>query len=252
MPSHPSLAKIYWRLHNFLYPELKNSQHIYFATLKDSLTSETRWLDVGCGHQIVPVFTKVDEQSIVRGVRFAAGIDCDVPSLVRHVSLRHRVASDLGKLPFVNGAFSLITANMVMEHVDTPHAALREAWRVLRPGGVFLVHTPNFLNYMSLISWLLPQPVKNVIAGFLGDRKEEDIYPTRYRFNTPSTIRQEAVNSGFEIIDLRLVNTSPLTKSLGPLAIFELMLLRLLTIHPLRKLQCDMIVTLRKPPQSNK
>jgi 2-polyprenyl-3-methyl-5-hydroxy-6-metoxy-1,4-benzoquinol methylase len=45
--------------------------------------------------------------------------------------------------PFEDESFDLVTSIEVIEHLRNPHAMIREAFRVLRVGGVFLVGTPN-------------------------------------------------------------------------------------------------------------
>ena len=46
------------------------------------------------------------------------------------------------RLPFADAAFDLVTMFDVLEHLEEPQAAAREAWRVLKPGGALLVHVP--------------------------------------------------------------------------------------------------------------
>jgi SAM-dependent methyltransferase len=50
-------------------------------------------------------------------------------------------------MPFANGAFDLVTAFEVIEHLADWRELLSEARRVLAPGGLFLVSTPNRLYY---------------------------------------------------------------------------------------------------------
>lgn len=50
-------------------------------------------------------------------------------------------------LPFGGGAFDLVTAFEVIEHLPDWEQLVREARRVLRPHGLFLVSTPNTLYY---------------------------------------------------------------------------------------------------------
>ncbi|HHT9138014.1 MAG TPA: class I SAM-dependent methyltransferase [Candidatus Wunengus sp. YC60] len=46
------------------------------------------------------------------------------------------------KLPFKNGSFGIIVASEVMEHLKNPEALCKEAFRILRENGVFVVSVP--------------------------------------------------------------------------------------------------------------
>jgi SAM-dependent methyltransferase len=54
--------------------------------------------------------------------------------------------ADAARLPFADGAFSLVAAHAMLEHVPDPRAVLAEMARVLRPGGVLCVVGPNLLS----------------------------------------------------------------------------------------------------------
>lgn len=55
------------------------------------------------------------------------------------------VVADLANgLPFVDETFEAVFANQVLEHVRDLVALVREVHRVLKPGGVFVVHVPYF------------------------------------------------------------------------------------------------------------
>lgn len=43
--------------------------------------------------------------------------------------------------------FDLILANQVWEHIDRPHAATRNVYRMLRPGGWFWIAVPFFIPF---------------------------------------------------------------------------------------------------------
>lgn len=48
-----------------------------------------------------------------------------------------------GPLPFDDGTFDVALSFQVIEHVEDETSYLREAWRVLKPGGTFVVITPD-------------------------------------------------------------------------------------------------------------
>ena len=57
-----------------------------------------------------------------------------------------RVLGDAGRLPFVDGSFDAVAALWMLYHLDRPGRALREAHRVLRPGGTFVACTASRTN----------------------------------------------------------------------------------------------------------
>ncbi len=63
--------------------------------------------------------------------------------LARGVGADLRPRADAARLPARDGAFDLYVSFETLEHVDDDRSLLREAKRVLAPGGVFLCSTPN-------------------------------------------------------------------------------------------------------------
>jgi SAM-dependent methyltransferase len=90
----------------------------------------------------------------------------------RKVSRPGWVAADLVRdLPFRSESFDLVLLLEVIEHLpDIPHS-LREIARVLKPGGIAIVTTPNRLNVVSRVHYLL--------TGFYRGRRAP--LPHRYR-----------------------------------------------------------------------
>jgi SAM-dependent methyltransferase len=238
--------QFYWKMQKRIVPGLRNSQYLYYDILRGLLQRNTRWLEVGCGHQFFPSWMKVDERQLVQGVALAAGIDPDFASLKQHKTLSLGVLADVRKTPFRDAAFNLVTANMVVEHLADPRLALAEIHRILEPGGLFVFHTPNYWNVAVFVADKVPQTLKNRIVEFLENRKEEDIYPTHYRINTLPDVQRLAAASGFEVAQLRLTNSSAETVMLGPVVVLELLYMRLLELSGLARFRSNIVTVLRK------
>ena len=50
---------------------------------------------------------------------------------------------ELSQAGFPDGTFDLVSAHHVIEHMADPAALVREAFRILKPGGMLLLRTPN-------------------------------------------------------------------------------------------------------------
>lgn len=80
-----------------------------------------------------------------------------------------KVNIDQAPLPYPEASFDVVTCSEVVEHVENPRRLMREAWRVLKPGGVLVMTTPNVLNALSRVRYLVsgfanlfgPLPAKN-------------------------------------------------------------------------------------------
>ena len=81
------------------------------------------------------------------------------------------VKGDATEMPFANAQFSSTVCFTMLHHVHTPalqDQLLREVWRVLRPGGVF-VGTDSlqslFMRLIHIRDTLVP-----IVPGTFGDR----------------------------------------------------------------------------------
>jgi 2-polyprenyl-3-methyl-5-hydroxy-6-metoxy-1,4-benzoquinol methylase len=73
------------------------------------------------------------------------------------------IEQDLNEpLPNHDGSFDVVIAAEVIEHLENPRFTLRELFRLLRPGGIVIVSTPNNESWRSLVALL----VRGHYAGF--------------------------------------------------------------------------------------
>jgi ubiquinone/menaquinone biosynthesis C-methylase UbiE len=220
---------------------------LYEDTLKAVVPEGGSWLDLGCGHQILPSWRESEEKKLVQRAGHIVGFDADSASLGKHRTIRDIVCGDIGALPFPDNTFDLATANMVVEHLERPRVEFREILRVLKPGGVFLFHTPNAYGYSTLLARMIPEFLKAPLVRLLQARSSEDLFKTYYRANGESRIREVASELGFEVVQIRFIASAAEFAVIAPLAFFELLWIRLLLRPAFRRLRPNLLVVLAKP-----
>lgn len=243
-----ALYRFYFRAEKRIAPTLRSSQYAYYQALRTALTPASRWLDLGCGHQVFADWMQREQQDVIDRSGMAIGIDLDWQALRHHGGIDRRVFADLTDLPFRNASCDVISANMVMEHLADPARVLAEVHRTLVPGGLLVFHTPNYYHWGTLVAKSLPQRPKKALIRFFEGRDEADVFETHYRINTVAAIRHYASRCGFELVDLQQVSSSATLKMLGPIVLLELGYIRLIERPSLAALRSALVVTLRKPP----
>ena len=142
-----------------------------------SLPNRPRLLDVGCalGFMLHEATAANWEATGVETSEFAA-----------HYATVHTgcqvYAGTLENADFESETFDVVTLMDVIEHVPEPRGLLKEVYRVLRPGGVVFLVTPNFGSVF----------VRLYRAKAYGIGPEEHV-----TYFQPSTIRQLLHTSGF-------------------------------------------------------
>lgn len=246
----PASEAWYWRLRQRLTPGLLNAQYAYFEQLEAALRPGDRWLDLGCGRRIVPAWLRQGrslERRLIRRAGAVVGVDPDPQALADNTLpiVMHQGVAE--QVPEPDASFDLITANMVVEHMDNPDAVLREAQRLLKPGGRLLFHTPNVWYPATLAAACVPGPLRRRITAWLEKRPSEDIYPTRYRLNSAGQVRRSAQRAGLQVASITQTADSPETVRLGPLVAIELTLIALTRTALFAGLRSNLVVELRKP-----
>lgn len=240
------LYKIYWKIENIIVPTLKYSQSIYEDTISLYVNPNLRWLDLGCGHKILPEWRLKEEKDLVSKCKMIVGIDYDLHSLKNHKNIHFKVRGDISKLPFSAASFDLVTANLVVEHLENPEVHFKEVNRILKSNGIFIFHTPNLLCCSLTIGRLAPQKLKEKIIYILDNRGKGDVFDTYYGANTRGRIKILAQNTGFNILKTKMIVSTALFKIVPPLALFELIWIKILMTKLLKGFRPNIIAILKK------
>jgi SAM-dependent methyltransferase len=113
--------------------------HPGMKILKELASRADSILDLGCGEG-----TRLN-LLVSRGRGVGIDISSKAISLAKkkYPNFDFRVG-DLEKLPLKNKSFDLVYSAFVFEHLDNPEKVIKEAVRVLTPGGKFVVIAPNY------------------------------------------------------------------------------------------------------------
>lgn len=167
-------------------------------------------LDVGAG-------AGINEYAWFRGhAAQVCGVDPD-QRVFENIHLDEARLGTGDKIPYPDRAFDVALAWNVVEHLATPEDVFREVARVMKPGGVFVVKTPNLWHYVTLAARLLPHSLHDFIISRIFRRTSPDIFPTFYRCNSEPTVRRLAASTGFKVREIRFLEPRPEYLRFSPL-----------------------------------
>jgi ubiquinone/menaquinone biosynthesis C-methylase UbiE len=126
------------------------------------------------------------------------GVDPD-ESVLRNPHLDEAYQCTADSLAFPDESFDVVFHYYVAEHFEEPMACHREIARVLKPDGLLLFKTPSRYWYPMLAAQVTPQWFHEFYVRHFGSgRRENEVFPTYYRFNDENAIGEQLKNCGFD------------------------------------------------------
>lgn len=177
--------------------------HQKFDHVRAMIPSGARHLDIGCGPGTF--IGGLDEGVTSIGVDIAQP-QIDYAQKQYGSAAKSFLKIEPGPLPFADHSFDVVTSIELMEHLDKPSglALMREARRVLKPSGLFMLTTPDYGGGWPALEWLVNR---------VGELSYEDQHITHYtRDNLDATLR----GAGFHDVNVeRFQFLSPFAAVLG-------------------------------------
>ena len=204
------------------FSPLEHHQNRYAALLGETVVHGDSWLDVGAGTQLHDGWLGARQDSVAARAKFLAGCDVFYAHLRTNPYLTARIGGSVYDLPFADDSYELVTANMVLEHLEDPARAFSEIARVLRPGGSFLFLTPHVNNpIIRGASIVLNRNARRQVAKTIEHRDLAHIFPTYYRANSPRLVTGLAKECGLVVSHLETFFTWPFLQRIPVLRTLE-------------------------------
>jgi SAM-dependent methyltransferase len=108
------------------------------SLLEPRITKGATLLDIGCGPGAM------SQEMSEWGTVISLDFEHAALQYVKSRGLPGPVQASAEALPFRESVFDAITALDVVEHLDDDHAAAKEIYRVLKPGGTAVITVPAF------------------------------------------------------------------------------------------------------------
>jgi len=160
-------------------------------------TAESVILDVPCGRGFYLNMLRYATQSCVVGAELDWEIINKARVNVGHLGLPLHNAS-IYNLPYADGTFDAVILSEILEHLEDDVLGLREAYRVLKPGGVVVITVPH-ANYPF---WWDPinKTLEKLFNAHIQHGPFAGIWANHVRLYHPAELRAAVRAAGFDIV----------------------------------------------------
>jgi len=206
---------------------------VFRATEEQNRRTILAALEPHAGARLLDLGTSDGEFTMRVAERLGAASVSGVELLEEHAAVArgrgidvHRADLDDG-LPFDDGAFDVVHANQIIEHVRRTDTLLRETRRVLAPDGLACISTNNLAswhNVFALTVGLQPMPMHVSDETILGNplnpldgRPHADRGRSHLRLFTARALTELCARHGLERVALRTAGYYPLPPYVGRL-----------------------------------
>jgi SAM-dependent methyltransferase len=158
-------------------------------------------LDVPCGRGFYLNMLRYVSQCTLYGAELDPVVLEKARANVGHLPDVHLTRANIYTLPYPDATFDAVILSEILEHIDDDVAALQEALRVLKPGGVAAITVPH-ANYPF---WWDPinKTLESLFQTHIQHGMFAGIWANHVRLYTRDQLRQSALNAGFRVEEER-------------------------------------------------
>ena len=175
---------------------------VFYTRVRSLLEPSFTVLDIGCGRG-----KHAERQTPRRRLKIlndqcqtVIGIDVNPAAQDNPFVDEFHLIDAHSRWPIPDSSVDLAVSDYVLEHVENPDLFFSECQRVIRPGGYLCMRTTNALSYFGVAARVIPNRLHPAIVQrtYVDPRKEEDVFPIRYRCNTVYAVRRALDRHGFQ------------------------------------------------------
>lgn len=120
-------------------------EHLHRYAIAMELIKDKSVLDIACGEGYGSHLLALQSATVT-------GIDIDTETIdAAKIKYKHPhltfLQGDVENIPITNASFDVAVSFETLEHITAHHKMVAELKRVLKPGGILLISTPDKLNY---------------------------------------------------------------------------------------------------------
>lgn len=175
---------------------------VFYTRVRSLLEPSFTVLDIGCGRgkHAEERTARRDLKILNDHCRTVIGIDVNPAAKENPFVDQFHLINANSRWPLPDASVDLAVSDYVLEHVEDPDLFFSECRRVIRPGGYLCMRTTNALSYFGVAARVIPNRLHSTVVqrAYVDPRKEEDVFPIRYRCNTVYAVRRALDRHGFQ------------------------------------------------------
>lgn len=191
-----------WRIIKKYFPYSQDKNKYYKNIVQKYISKESILLDGGCGSGKETPVNYRDKVKIAIGIDLSKGI-------YQNNSLHEKIVGSVYQIPLRNSCLDIIVSQELIEHLEHPGRFFKEAQRILKNDGIFIIMTPNLFGWRSIISKCTPHRFHVLMNKQIHDIDGKDVFPTYYKANGYHRIREMLYKNNFRIIETHYYEGHP-------------------------------------------